>query len=297
MRKLLSIAAAMALITVMLSSGALAQGSKGQNGGTGAGRGQEQSNRQNAPGHNRDEQNQDQDRETERNDAKKPSAQDKKAQDRKNFHQGADGSGAEGAEDSDTNSGNEDNGTDPEEQDKPAGPGHKRHQPKGRWMNIQAATDAIGKLTDANTATQLNTLLTAYRNAADEMTAKTALTALLDALANAGIQVDSEDNGGDLHNQPFARRNIEVLREKVLMHAGNSNGTLLALLRAYENAWRFKEHQEDAGDSDSGTDTDTGSETTEDSEAGQADGGAETGDGSGMDEAINQLNAALDSAG
>ena len=96
--------------------------------------------------------------------------------------------------------------------------------------------------------------MTAYSTATDEAAAKTALTALLDALAQVGAPVVSEEIGGEVQAQPLVSRNIEVLREKVLLHADNNNGTLLALLHAYETALHQKDHQVDAEDTDTSDD-------------------------------------------
>lgn len=269
MRKILSMVTAMALVTVILSSGAMAQGSKNQKGATGAGRGQEQSSRQYAPGNNQTEH----------------SAQNDKTSDWKKSNQDTVVTGATGTLDAGTEPDENDAGATPNEKDKPTWDG-ERHEPKGRWMNIQTVTEAIGLLTDADTTAQLNALLTAYRNATDEASAKTTLTALLEALAKAGVSEVPLDSSGEVQVQPFSSRNIEVLREKVLSRAGNSNGTLLALLHAYENALLQKDHQEDADDTDTSDDTDPEQTGT----------GIEAGNGGTVAEALVQLNATFDLA-
>ncbi len=251
MRKILSMVTAMALVTVILSTSALAQGSKNQKGVTGNGRGQEQSNRQYAPGNNQTEQGNNQGLGFQEDAMQKPSAQNVK--DWKKSSQDPVVTGATDALDAGTGADEVDAGAKPHEKAKPAWD-RERHEPKGLWTNIQAVTETIGLLTDADTAAQLNVLLTAYSNATDEAAAKTALTALLDALAQAGAPVVPEEIGGEVQAQPLVSRNIEVLREKVLLHAGNNNGTLLALLHAYETALHQKNHQVDAEDTDTSDD-------------------------------------------
>ena len=162
------------------------------------------------------------------------------------------------------------------------------HTPAGGVLiNMQAVTEAIGKLTDTETAAKLNELLAAYQTSAagdDGEAAKAALKALLDALQTTGLQ--SSPDG----TKPPHGNNIDVLREKILSGSNHGKGTLLALLHAYENAFRFRFEQPQE-DTDTDTETDTGAETGTDTGAGT---GTE-GDGS-LTQAAQELLMALDSA-
>ena len=63
---------------------------------------------------------------------------------------------------------------------------------QGNPQNVQAITDAIGKVTDSATADKLNALLAAYKNAKPGQAAQDAWTALLDALKAAGVTVETK---------------------------------------------------------------------------------------------------------
>ena len=63
---------------------------------------------------------------------------------------------------------------------------------QGNPQNVQAITDAIGKVTNTATADKLNALLAAYKDAKPGQAAQDAWTALLDALKAAGVTVETK---------------------------------------------------------------------------------------------------------
>ncbi len=254
MRKIFSVTVAAMLAATMLTSSALAQGAKGPKDNMGADRGQKNGQTDSVL------------------DAKTSYSPDHAA--KENKHQRdqevpaedpvADGTGITG------DTGNSDAQEIP---DKPKKDKESKRDEKpvedlrngkayGRVRNTQEVLEAIGQLTGDETAAQLNTLLTAYRAATDKETARAALTTLLDALSQACLGTVSNEIGtGTETQEPITYMNIERLREKVLENAGNDNGTLLALMHAYENAL-LSVNQGSTGDTN--TDVNTGAGTIPD---------------------------------
>ena len=248
MRKIFSVTVIVLLVAAMLSSGALAQGAKEPKGGMGAGRGQKQGQKDSVPGgagafyepdrashgnnHQKDQEEP----------AENPPADD--------------GSNAE------ETSGKPEKDKESKHDEKPqAGVSHGNAY--GRVRNTQEVLDAIGQLAGEETAAQLNALLSAYRDAKDDETARAALAALLDALSQACASAVPGE--GTETPEPFTLMNMERLREKVLANAGHDNGTLLALMHAYENALLSMNHQETTDDA--GDDAQTGGQANDDTGA------------------------------
>ena len=247
MRKIISVTVVMLLVAAMLSSSALAQGKKDSNNGRGADMGQKLG--QSASGHG---------------EADISHGSDHAPADHVSDKSQADGNGISG-DTGDSNVGEPVGDTMIEKENKhdsmpKEGPEHGNAY--GRQANTQRTLDAIGQLTDIDTTTQLNTLFTEYRNAKDEVTARAALNALLDAITQACTKAASNINGEEITAQEqMTLTNMNHLREKVIANAGNDNGTLLALMHAYENALRIMNHLEpvdyEDSDTESGEDVET----------------------------------------
>lgn len=260
MRKFIAVTIVFLMVAAMLSSGALAEKGKEHKSNMGAGKGQNQS--QVTVG-----------KDDKGNSYGQGHPLNKSKTDDNKFDAGDDGNEEV---DAGKNIGDEvedaddvDNG----KADEPLGHGKKNkkenkpvEKPKGepnhgnaygRVRNTQKVLDSIGLLAGEETAAQLNTLMTAYREAKDAETAKAALTALLDALTLSCTVAATDENGAttDVQEQ-LTFMNIEKLREKVLANAGNDNGTLLALMHAYENAFRIMNHLEPIDDLEDGIETD-----------------------------------------
>ncbi len=246
MRKFFSVTVIVLLVASMLSSAALAQGAKEPKGSMGAGRGQKQSQNDSVPG---------------------VGASNKPDRDSYgNNHQKDQKSPAENPPADDAGLTGDEDGCNAEET--PGGPKkdkESKHDEKpqagvsngnayGRVRNTQNVLDAIGQLAGEETAAQLNTLFSAYRDAKDDEIARAALTALLDALTQACANEASGE--GTETPEPFTNMNMESLREKVLANAGHDNGTLLALMHAYENALLSMNHQETTDDAVDDDETD-----------------------------------------
>jgi hypothetical protein len=268
MRKFICVTVVMMMLAAMLSSGALAENGKEHKGGIGAGKEQKQSQ---AAG-NEDKGNSHGPEHTPAvHNLDKSPADDK-------VITGDDDNGDENEVAGDDNGDeNEVAGDDDDDADETSGHVKKNNnkpdeKPQegpnhgnayGRVRNIQAVLDDIGQLAGEESAVQLNTLLSTYREAKDTETARTALTALLDALTQACTVAATDVNteGTDAQDT-LALANLAKLREKVLANAGNDNGTLLALMHAYEDALRIMNHLEPIDDLDEETETDgdTGSD-------------------------------------
>jgi hypothetical protein len=256
MRKFLSVTITLLMVAAMLSSGALAENGKDHKGGNGAGKGQSQSQATAGSEEKGNPHGQGQL-------FYKPEASDNGID--------ADDVGGDENDIADDASGNPDvapghikhdgneNKPDKNPQD---GPNHGNAY--GRVRNTQEVLASIGLLAGEETAAQLNTLMTAYREAKDTETAKAALAALLDTLTQACTVAATDENGVPTGTQDqLALMDLAKLREKVLANAGNDNGTLLALMHAYEDALRIMNHLEPMYDdpedtSETGTQTDPG---------------------------------------
>ncbi len=259
MRKFIAVTVALLMVAAILSSGALAENDKGHKGGMGAGKGQNQS--QSATG-NEDKGNSHGQGHT----LDKSKVDDTVIDTDDNGGEEEDAS--ENIGDVEEDAGDNDNG----DADEPAGHGKKNNKENkpdekpqaepnhgnayGRVRNTQEVLDSIGLLAGEETAVQLNTLMTAYRDAKDVVAAKAALTALLDTLTQACTVATTDENVEATDGQEqLTLMNMEKLREKVLANAGNDNGTLLALMHAYEDALRIMNHLEPIEDQDDGTET------------------------------------------
>jgi hypothetical protein len=259
MRKFISVTVALLMVAAMLSSGALAQSDKEHKGGVGAGNGQKQGqaavNEDKGNSHGPDH--------TPAGHILDKSTADDTVITGDDDNSNENEIAGDRSGDADETAGHvkkNNNENKPDEKLK-EGPNHGNAY--GRVRNTQEVLDGIGLLAGEETATQLNTLLTAYREAKDTETARTALAALLDALTQACTVAATDENapGTDAQDQ-LAIANLAKLREKVLANAGNDNGTLLALMHAYEDALRIMNHLEPIDDPDEGTETDgdTGSD-------------------------------------
>lgn len=269
MRKFISVTVVMMMLAAILSSGALADSDKANKGGLGAGKEQKQSQ---AAG-NEDKGNSHRPEHTPAvhvldksvaddtviandNDDEIEIASDDDNGDESEVVGDEDGKKDETAGHVKKN--NKENGPDEKPQE---GPNHGNAY--GRVRNIQEVLDDIGQLAGEESAVQLNTLMTAYREAKDTETAKTTLNALLDVLMQAfNVAATGENVEGTDAQDQLAFANLAKLREKVLANAGNDNGTLLALMHAYEDALRIMNHLEPIDEPDEGTETDgdTGSD-------------------------------------
>jgi hypothetical protein len=279
MRKFIAVTITLLMVAAMLSTGALAENGKEHKGGAGAGKGQNQSQAvagDEGKGNSHGLSHAD----------GKPAAEDTKsaadddavstAGEDNEIAAGEDSGNEEGiaGEDSgiedetpgqvkennkENNKGNKPDENKPDEK-KQEGPNHGNAY--GRVRNTQEVLNDIGLLTGEETAAQLSTLMTAYREAKDTETAKTALAALLDALTQSCTVSAAGENGEATETQDqLALMEMAKLREKVLANAGNDNGTLLALMHAYENALRIMNHLEPIDDPEEETETDTVQET------------------------------------
>lgn len=258
MRKFIAVTIAFMMVAVMLSSSALADKGNEQKGGAGAGKGQNQSQ---AAAGNDDKGNSHGQSHT----PDKPKADGAGIKTLDNDDEDASeiiGDTEENADDKDGKG--EPNGhsklnkeNKPDEKPKD-GPNHGNAY--GRVRNTLEVLNDIGLLAGEETAAQLNTLMTAYRDAKDTETAKTALTALLDALTQACTvaSVNGDGETADAQNQ-LMLENLTKMRDKVMANAGNDNGTLLALIHSYEDALRILNHLEPIADQDD--ETETGAET------------------------------------
>ncbi len=255
MRKFITVTVALLLAVAMLSSSAMAQGAKGSKGNMGTGKGQKQTDTvQGRPDHASNGNNRQ--KQTEAPDINPPADENSVTYDDSSNEEKTPGGPWKDKESK-------------HEEKLPDGMGHGNAY--GRRRNTQDVLMAIGQLTGEETAVQLNTLLTAYRDATDAETARAALTALLDALSQAYVSPVPDDNGDETEAQePLSLTDIEKLREKVLANAGYDNGTLLALMRAYENAFRYMNHLEPIDEEDEGTEEDdqTGDGTETDDQTG-----------------------------
>jgi len=244
MRKIISVTVVVLLVAAMLSSTALAQGTKDSNSGRGAGMGQKQDRSASDQG-----------------EAEIFHGSDHAPADRVSDKSPADGNViSDDAGDSNVEDASGDTMKDKEKNHgimPLTGPDHGNAY--GRQANVQKTLDAIGQLTDMDTTAQLNTLFAEYRNAKDEETARTALNDLLDSLSLACATAASNINGEEITAQEqITLMNMDMLREKVMGNAGNDNGTLLALMHAYENALRIMNHLEPVDYTDN--DTEIGSD-------------------------------------
>lgn len=110
----------------------------------------------------------------------------------------------------------------------------------GRFLDVDKVTEAIGTLDDEDTASTLSGLLTAYEEAAagdDDDATQEALQALLDAMADAQLQVggpngmpmDGAGQGGYLDTDAVANAISALTNE-------DTASSLTALLEAYITA-------------------------------------------------------------
>ena len=107
---------------------------------------------------------------------------------------------------------------------------------QGKPIDVDAIVTAIGQLTDSDTAAKLNELLTAYKEAEVGKAVHEALTALLDALKAAGIDVDSVQPpmNNEEQEKPLDVDAIRTAISKLTDSAVASQ--LTALLTAYQEA-------------------------------------------------------------
>lgn len=266
MRKFIAVAIVLLMVAAMLSSGALAENGKEHKGGAGAGKGQNQSraaqgkedkDNSNGLGHNPDKS---------KAEGTGIAADDNGDEDQDAVESTGGAQEDAGEDDIDNDNGGKgepnghavkNNNEDKPEEKKQEGPNHGKGY--GRVRNTQEVLDDIGEMAGEETAAQLNTLMTAYRDSKDPETAKAALTALLDALTQSCTAIAADANGEATDTQDqLALMEMAKLREKVLANAGNDNGTLLALMHAYENALRIMNHLEPMDGPEDGSDTDAG---------------------------------------
>ncbi len=255
MRKFIAVMIALLMVATMLSSGALAENGKEHKGGKGAGKGHNQSHASVGKDDKGDSNRQ-------------GDTLNKFKADDEELAVFDNGNEDEDADDADNGKAHEPSGhgkknskeNKPDEKTK-EGPRHGNGY--GRVRNTQEVLDSIGLLAGEETAVQLNTLMMAYREAKDRESAKAALTALLDALTLSCTAAATNENGEVADGQEqLTLMNMEKLREKVLANAGNDNGTLLALMHAYEKALRIMNHLEPIDDLEDGIETDDQSPNT-----------------------------------
>lgn len=254
MRKLIAVTIALLMAAVMLSSGALAEKGKEHKGGAGLGQGQNQSQaseskedkgNSNGLGHTQD----------------KSKAEGTVITADDNGDQDVDAGEQEDADEDDNTGKGWQNGLENKNENKikqeeklKEGPNHGNGY--GRVRNTQEVLSDIGQLAGEGNAAQLNTLMAAYREAKDAETAKTTLAALLDALTQTCTAAAVNGNVDAVKIQEQLAL-MEQLREKVMENAGNDNGTLLALMHAYENIFRVMNNLEPIVEPEDGTQTDT----------------------------------------
>lgn len=256
MRKFIAVTIVLLMVAAMLSSVAFAENGKEHKGGLGAGKGQNQS--QTATGNDNKGNSNGSDHANGKSNAEGTGIASEVNDDEETGENTGDAQ--EDADDDDKNGkgepagqvkkNNNENKPDEKQQE---GPNHGNAY--GRVRNEQEVLDDIGLLAGEETAVQLNTLMTAYREAKDAETAKATLTALLDALTLA-CTTAAENGTGDAAEIQEQLALVTQFREKVMANAGNDNGTFLALMHAYENMFRVTNGLEPVEEPEDGAETD-----------------------------------------